>query len=294
MLCKGIPILSLCAIPLLLIIIQTDVSYSFTSSALFHVSSSLPRYISPRCCPPSSSSYSSSSSSFASSSSSSFASSSSSAVCQSIYAQPTFSTTRNTTPSSSFPSPSPSSFSPSPSSSFPSPSFPAPTLSFPGGGIFFYWQAGAVHYLQHHFDLGQATLVGASAGALTAVLAGCAVSMPAAAERALALSMSISLWQRPLGLAGVWGGLVREWLDELLPQDAAERCQERVQLYVNLLDGQALFQDESRSLTFCSEASPFLSPLRFPSLASSFLPTPLQASPSVLVGSRTSKADTTF
>jgi len=48
------------------------------------------------------------------------------------------------------------------------------------------------------------------------------------------------------------------------------------------------------ALTFCSEALPFLSPPPYPSFASSFLPTPLQAYPSVVVGSRTSKADTTF
>jgi hypothetical protein len=27
-----------------------------------------------------------------------------------------------------------------------------------------------------------------------------------------------------MGLAGVWGGIIRQWLEELLPADAAERC----------------------------------------------------------------------
>lgn len=31
------------------------------------------------------------------------------------------------------------------------------------------------------------------------------------------------MFTRPWGLAGVWGGLVREWLEDLLPEDAAER-----------------------------------------------------------------------
>lgn len=67
-----------------------------------------------------------------------------------------------------FSSSSPSS--PPPPSLPPSPSLvaSAPTICFPGGGIYFYWQAGAVHYLQQHFNLRQANLVGASAGALTA------------------------------------------------------------------------------------------------------------------------------
>lgn len=30
-------------------------------------------------------------------------------------------------------------------------------------------------------------------------------------------------WCRPLGLAGVWGGLVRRWLEELVPEDAHTR-----------------------------------------------------------------------
>ena len=38
--------------------------------------------------------------------------------------------------------------------------------------------------------------------------------------------------QRPLGLAGVWGALVRAWLDGLLPEDAHLRCAGRVKLVV--------------------------------------------------------------
>lgn len=34
------------------------------------------------------------------------------------------------------------------------------------------------------------------------------------------------------GLAGVWGPLVRQWLDELLPQDAADLCSSRLFLQV--------------------------------------------------------------
>ena len=40
--------------------------------------------------------------------------------------------------------------------------------------------------------------------------------------------MENDIWNRPGGLAGIWGSLVREWLDELLPEDAAERCNGRV------------------------------------------------------------------
>ena len=50
--------------------------------------------------------------------------------------------------------------------------------------------------------------------------------MPAAAavESAHALSVQHGLFDRPLGLAGVWGGVVRRWLHDLLPVDAADVC----------------------------------------------------------------------
>jgi hypothetical protein len=30
------------------------------------------------------------------------------------------------------------------------------------------------------------------------------------------------LWDKKLGLLGIWGGLVRRWLQEILPEDAHE------------------------------------------------------------------------
>jgi hypothetical protein len=32
------------------------------------------------------------------------------------------------------------------------------------------------------------------------------------------------VFERRLGLLGIWGGLVRAWLNALLPADAAELC----------------------------------------------------------------------
>jgi hypothetical protein len=40
------------------------------------------------------------------------------------------------------------------------------------------------------------------------------------------------VYDRPAGLAGIWGSLIRDWLEELLPADAAERCAGRVRLVV--------------------------------------------------------------
>lgn len=44
--------------------------------------------------------------------------------------------------------------------------------------------------------------------------------------------VSFQIWSRPLGLAGVWGAMVEDWLDELLPADADKICLNRVHLLV--------------------------------------------------------------
>ena len=53
-------------------------------------------------------------------------------------------------------------------------------------------------------------------------------------DRALHLSIESGAFDRgPWGLYGVWGGIIRQWLDESLPIDAAERCRGRVSLVLN-------------------------------------------------------------
>jgi predicted acylesterase/phospholipase RssA len=64
-----------------------------------------------------------------------------------------------------------------------------PHLVFPGGGIFFYWQAGAVSYLREQgYNLTAVTAAGASAGALTATLAATGVDFYQATALALDLA----------------------------------------------------------------------------------------------------------
>ena len=67
-----------------------------------------------------------------------------------------------------------------------------------------------------------------SAGALASALAACDVDFLAATELAYGLAVKHDLYNRRLGLVGVWGGLVREWLDELLPDNAADVCRGKV------------------------------------------------------------------
>ena len=62
---------------------------------------------------------------------------------------------------------------------------PPAGLVFPGGGIFFWWQAGAVSALSRRLDLAKVPSAGASAGALAATLAACDCDMDTALESAL-------------------------------------------------------------------------------------------------------------
>lgn len=97
-------------------------------------------------------------------------------------------------------------------------------FSWAGGGIYFWWQLGAVQWLSKHYDLTKADHGGASAGALLAALARCGVDPDRIVDSAYRLSVDHKIWERPLGLVGVWGSIIEAWLHELLPADAAERC----------------------------------------------------------------------
>jgi hypothetical protein len=81
-----------------------------------------------------------------------------------------------------------------------------------------------MHYLSQRYDLTRIPMVGASGGAICAALARCGVRAEAAAAAAYRLSQEHRIWEKPMGLAGAYGSLIESWLDELLPEDAAERC----------------------------------------------------------------------
>ena len=49
------------------------------------------------------------------------------------------------------------------------------------------------------------------------------------------LAQDNGVWERPQGLMGIWGGMIRGWLDELLPADAADSCRGRVAVSVTAI-----------------------------------------------------------
>ncbi len=107
-------------------------------------------------------------------------------------------------------------------------------LGWAGAGIYFFWQLGAMKYLSDHYDLTKIPMAGASAGSFISVLAACGVDADQVIDSAYALSLKHDIWSRPLGLLGVWGGLIEQWLDDLLPHNAADICRGRVDVVISV------------------------------------------------------------
>jgi hypothetical protein len=84
---------------------------------------------------------------------------------------------------------------------------------------FLWWQAGAAKYIQKHYDLSNIAISGSSAGSLTAALLKTDADFDKAAILAIKLADKANVWTSPLGLTGVWGPMVEEWLYELLPDE---------------------------------------------------------------------------
>ena len=72
------------------------------------------------------------------------------------------------------------------------------------------------------YDLDLVTTSGASAGALTATLTATNVDFVEATELALQMADDAGVWDRSGGLQGIWGPLIDDWLDQLLPDNALD------------------------------------------------------------------------
>ena len=106
-------------------------------------------------------------------------------------------------------------------------------IVFQAGGQYFFWQMGVVQYLGKHFLLDDIQIVGASAGALAAVFLVCQIDAETALKQALHLCEKMNVWDRWLKFVGIWGDMVKTWLEELLPENAAELCRHKVHIMVS-------------------------------------------------------------
>uniref|UniRef100_A0A7S1SRS5 Patatin n=1 Tax=Tetraselmis chuii TaxID=63592 RepID=A0A7S1SRS5_9CHLO len=91
---------------------------------------------------------------------------------------------------------------------------------------------GVSKFLATRYDLSRVEMMGTSCGALCATLTACGVNPERTLRSAYDLSLEANLWDRPLGLAGIWGGLILRWLEELLPDNAGDMCRERVRIMI--------------------------------------------------------------
>lgn len=106
-------------------------------------------------------------------------------------------------------------------------------LKFDGGGIFFWYQAGACKYLQETgFASSNVSVLGTSAGALSATLLVCGCDFDKAADIAISQCIEQNLFEKPTGLMFRWGAIIEEWLEILLSQslgnDADEESQRKL------------------------------------------------------------------
>lgn len=106
-------------------------------------------------------------------------------------------------------------------------------LRFNGGGIYFWWQAGASRYLQEKNELIKSIPVyGTSAGAISATLWISNASYVDAAKIAIDIAERNKVWDSKLGLAGIWSPMIKEFLHEIVPNDLSEDDLSRVNIAV--------------------------------------------------------------
>jgi predicted acylesterase/phospholipase RssA len=89
-----------------------------------------------------------------------------------------------------------------------------------------------VKYLVEQYDLTQVPMAGASSGSLVACLAACGVDPGLIVDEAYQLSIENDIWNRKFGLIGIWGGLIRGWLDKLLPDNAHKLVSGRLHVII--------------------------------------------------------------
>lgn len=102
-------------------------------------------------------------------------------------------------------------------------------MILPGGGIYFFWMMGFIEHALARLG-SNAVMLTASSGSLAAVLACCGVDAIVAAEAACRTTEKHGVSSRWLGWAGA---CLEEWLEEVLPEDAADRVRGRVRVLVN-------------------------------------------------------------
>ena len=105
-------------------------------------------------------------------------------------------------------------------------------MYFSGAGIYFWWQAGCARYIQENCDYHELPVIGASAGSISATLLLSGTDFHKALDVAVKVGEKSGIYERKAGLAGIWGSLVKEWLEEIIPDDVTERTYSKLRIAV--------------------------------------------------------------
>lgn len=108
-------------------------------------------------------------------------------------------------------------------------------ICFHGGAKYFFWNIGVSQYFQKQHDISSVLFVGASAGALSAVLTICQIDVDKTLQSVEKVCQKYKVFERYFGLFGVWSSMVEEWLDMLLPENAHELCNDKVYIILQCL-----------------------------------------------------------
>lgn len=109
---------------------------------------------------------------------------------------------------------------------------------FCGAGSRLPWVMGIARYLvDKRFIEVETTpcIMGVSAGALTAAVTLSGVDTDLAVASATRIMEKRGVFTRWLGFIGIMSGILREWLEEVLPPDAHERCSGRLYVFIQRL-----------------------------------------------------------
>jgi len=109
-------------------------------------------------------------------------------------------------------------------------------VSCAGAGIFVFWQLGALKYISTHFDLSNVTLHGGSAGAVLSTFIASGVDLNHAVRVSYDIGMEARVWDK-WNHFGLFGPLIRQWLEILLPPDAHIRCTNRIRILLTRVPG---------------------------------------------------------
>lgn len=106
-----------------------------------------------------------------------------------------------------------------------------------GGGVYIFWQFGAIRAILEARGPRYTRWAGSSAGAVCSTLAICGIDVAWAARAAFELGAGDGLFNSDPGARPALGSVIRKWLWHVLPDDAAERCDGRLTVQVTVWRG---------------------------------------------------------